>query len=166
MYSKIDEFLSDWQYETECTLKYFSLISDKDVHKKYHPQVRSMGRLAWHLTETISEMLNRTGLKVHGPGEDDLIPWTMSKMIDSYKASAASAAEQVKANWTDASLEEKVNMYGEEWTKGMVLTTLVLHQAHHRGQLSIVMRMAGIKVPGVYGPANEEWEAIGQKPQE
>lgn len=166
MYRRIADFLDDWEYESNATIKFFESIPDTEVHKKPHLKVRSMGRLAWHLTETISEMMNRTGLHVHGPGEDDLIPWTMGKMTEAYKKSALSLVDEVKNTWTDESLEEEVSMYGETWTKGKTLAVLVMHQAHHRGQLSVLMRMAGLKVTGVYGPAEEEWTAMGMTPMD
>ncbi len=166
MYRKISDFLADWDYESASTIKHFESIPETEVHKKFHPQVRSMGRLAWHITETVSEMMNRTGLHVHGPGEDDLMPWTMAKVTEAYKKSAASLTDELKNAWTDETLNEEVSMYGETWTKGQTLRVLVMHQAHHRGQLSVVMRMAGIKVTGVYGPAEEEWSAMGMKPME
>jgi len=43
---------------------------------------------------------------------------------------------------------------------------LNLHQAHHRGQMTVLMRQAGMKVPGVYGPSKEEWSAFGMEPME
>ena len=58
------------------------------------------------------------------------------------------------------------DMYGEMWAKGKTLGVLVTHQIHHRAQLTIVMRLAGLKVPGVYGPSNEEWAAMGMQAQE
>jgi uncharacterized damage-inducible protein DinB len=30
--------------------------------------------------------------------------------------------------------------------------------------MTVLMRQAGIKVPGIYGPSKEEWEAMGIKP--
>jgi uncharacterized damage-inducible protein DinB len=48
-------------------------------------------------------------------------------------------------------------MYGERWRKGTVLSALIKHQAHHRGQLTILMRNEGLTVPGIYGPSKEEW---------
>gem|GEM_PF-5815448 len=53
------------------------------------------------------------------------------------------------------------NMYGEVWKKGQTLIYLLLHQTHHRGQMTVLMRQAGLKVSGIYGPAKEEWEAMG-----
>jgi uncharacterized damage-inducible protein DinB len=37
---------------------------------------------------------------------------------------------------------------------------LVRHLIHHRGQLIVLMREAGLIVPGVYGPSREETAAI------
>ena len=47
-----------------------------------------------------------------------------------------------------------------------MLSSLIRHQAHHRGQMTVLMRQAGLPVPGVYGPAREEWKAYGQEPEE
>ena len=74
---------------------------------------------------------------------------------------ARSLADQVRANWTDATLLESDGMYGETWQRGMTALILVLHQAHHRGQMTVLMRQAGLKVPGVYGPAMEDWAVFG-----
>jgi uncharacterized damage-inducible protein DinB len=51
-------------------------------------------------------------------------------------------------------------MYGEQWSRGAVLSALILHQVHHRAQMTVLMRQAGLKVPGLYGPAREEWAAM------
>ena len=68
----------------------------------------------------------------------------------------------MKTNWNDETLEIEDTMYGENWQRGMTLTALLMHQAHHRGQMTVLMRQAGLKVPGVYGPAMEDWAAYGQ----
>ena len=52
-------------------------------------------------------------------------------------------------------------MYGEKWPRGMSLSALMAHETHHRGQMTVLMRQAGLPVPGVYGPAKEEWAAMG-----
>ena len=35
-----------------------------------------------------------------------------------------------------------------------------------RGQMTVLMRQAVLAVPGIYGPAEEEWAAMGLPPQE
>jgi uncharacterized damage-inducible protein DinB len=44
------------------------------------------------------------------------------------------------------------------YTKQEFLWFLLSDQIHHRGQFSIYLRMAGGKVPSIYGPtADEPW---------
>ncbi len=44
------------------------------------------------------------------------------------------------------------------YATGQFLWFLVCDQIHHRGQLSVYLRMAGGKVPSIYGPsADEPW---------
>jgi uncharacterized damage-inducible protein DinB len=54
-------------------------------------------------------------------------------------------------------------MYGQRWKRGFTLTALVEHQIHHRGQMTVLMRQAGLRVPGIYGPAREDWASMGMK---
>ena len=72
----------------------------------------------------------------------------------------------MKEQWTDESLLEEKDMYGEQWTVATVLQTLIQHQIHHRGQMTILMRQAGLTVPGMYGPSKDEWLAFGEEAPE
>jgi uncharacterized damage-inducible protein DinB len=157
MFRKITDFITDWKYEEESTLKVLRNINNNSLNKKDNENVRSIAVLAWHITITLSEMLNKAGLKVKGPEENSKPPANISEIISAYERSSASVIEQVQRNWTDSDLSEEIPMYGESWKKGVVLSVLIKHQAHHRGQLTILMRQAGLIVPGVYGPSKEEW---------
>ena len=165
MFRRIDDFLQAWQTETDSTLKVFHTLTDASLNQRVSPEGRSLGFLAWHLVTTIPEMLNRTGLAVTG-AEHGPAPATVSAIASAYEAAARSAADQIKTRWTDATLEETRDMYGEPWALGFALTALVSHQAHHRGQMTVLMRQAGLRVSGVYGPAREEWAAMGMDPME
>jgi uncharacterized damage-inducible protein DinB len=59
--------------------------------------------------------------------------------------------------WRDPMLDDELQMYGQTWKRRDVLMSLVVHQAHHRGQMTVLMRQAGLAVHGIYGPAREEW---------
>jgi uncharacterized damage-inducible protein DinB len=157
MYRKIEDFLTDWKYESESTLSVFTNINNDVLNKKDNENVRSIAVLAWHITITLNEMMNKAGLKVEGPSEHSKPPGTIQEIIFAYKNSAASVSDQVKHNWSDIQLSDEMPMYGERWKKGVILSILIKHQAHHRGQLTVLMRLAGAKVPGVYGPSKEEW---------
>ena len=164
MYNKLSHFIEDWKYESDSTLKVFDNLTDDSLNFKAHENVRSPGRLAWHIVTTLGEMVHRTGLKFDATSEDAPLPSTVKEIIDEYKRSSDGMLNAVKKEWNDESLLEEVNLYGQTWKKGTVLSVLITHQTHHRGQLTVVMRLAGLKVPGVYGPAKEEWTKMGMEP--
>lgn len=165
MYIRIEDFLRDWDEEAESTLKVFRVLTEKSLSQSVGPGGRTLGRLAWHLVLTLPEMMTHAGLPVEGPPEDAPIP-SLAEVIRQYEAAAKAVAAGVRERWTDEMLAEKVPMYGEEWERGRVLSSLIRHQTHHRGQITVLMRQAGLKVPGVYGPAREGWAAMGMPPQD
>lgn len=161
MFTTIESFLNAWEFESAATLKYFAALSDAALKKAVAKDHRTLGRLAWHISQTIPEMMAQTGLKVTGPAHDTPPPRRKADLVKAYRAAAKSLAAQVKAHWSNATLRKKDVMYGETWTRGTTLHCLILHQVHHRGQMSVLMRQAGIRVPGIYGPAREDWASMG-----
>lgn len=162
MFRKVSDFLAAWAYESESTAKILRELTDASLGHRVTPSTRTLGGLAWHLTGTLGEMMTLAGLPLSElPDDHSPAPGTVAELVRAYETGAKAVADAVQANWTDEQLNDKVPMYGEEWKKGFILSVLISHQTHHRGQITVVMRHAGLKVPGVYGPAEEEWAAMG-----
>ena len=165
-YITINDFLTDWENESASTIKILADLTGESLNQKVTPEGRSLGFLGWHLTETIGEMMGRTGLKVFSPdfttGRWDVN--SADNLRECYKNASDSLVEKIKSGWTDDTLNEEDDMYGEMWKRGSTLNALILHQAHHRGQMTVLMRQAGLKVPGIYGPSYEEWQTYGMEP--
>lgn len=166
MYRHIQDFLNDWKNEESNTVKIFSEITEETKSQKINENVRSLERLAWHITHTITEMGTKAGLFESDPLEDQPIPATFAEIVEAYKRNSALLAQTVPSKWTDSSLDDDVPMYGENWKKGNILSILIAHEAHHRSQMTIIMRMLGLAVPGLYGPSKEEWIAYGMPAME
>ncbi len=164
MFSTIESFLASWHHEVGATQSLFDVLTDASLGTSAVSDGRTIGRLAWHIAQTVPEMMSKTGLQVTGMGEHDPVPANAAAIASAYRAVAASLAEQIRANWTDATLQQKDMMYGEEWSRAQTLSALILYQVHHRGQLTILMRIAGLPVPGIYGPAREDWAKMGMEP--
>ncbi|HYH82140.1 MAG TPA: DinB family protein [Longimicrobium sp.] len=162
MYRTIADFDRDWIRETDVTLSVLRNLTDASLDQRVSPEGRTAGRLAWHLAQTIPEMMGHAGIKgLDGPGEDEPVPASAAEIVEAYERAARSVNEAACSQWSDDELPEDIPMYGEMWPKGQTLMVLIMHQAHHRGQLTVLMRQAGLKVPGCYGPAAEEWAAMG-----
>jgi uncharacterized damage-inducible protein DinB len=166
MYKSIQDFLNTWEYEREATLKIFRALTDSSLWQKVTEQGRSIGFLAWHITVTLGEMGGKAELTVEAPAEDSPAPKKASEIAAAYDTASLSLGSAVKAKWTDEKLTELIDMSGEKWTRAAVLSSLVSHQIHHRAQLTVLMRQAGLKVPGIYGPSREEWANMGMKAPE
>jgi uncharacterized damage-inducible protein DinB len=166
MFRTIDDFITSWKYEQKATSNVFARLTDESLHQTVAEGGRSLGRLAWHIAQTIPEMMQRTGLTIQGAHYDANVPNSAQEIRDAYSLAAQSVADEITKNWNDESLLQEDNMYGELWTRGSTLMTLITHQAHHRGQITVLIRQAGLTVPGVYGPSKEEWVSYGMNPHQ
>jgi uncharacterized damage-inducible protein DinB len=163
MYHTINEFLEDWKTESEATLKVFKNVTDESLNTAIPNYRRTIGKLAWHITGAIGETMKAAGSPIDAVEESYEQPNTISKIIEEYEKASNNMAAKIKSEWTDASLKEEVNMFGEMWTKEFALKVIVTHQIHHRSQMTVLMRQAGLKVPGIYGPSYEEWQQYGME---
>ncbi|WP_396224855.1 DinB family protein [Gemmatimonas sp.] len=164
MFTTLDTFLQTWSYESASTQKLMDALTDASLSQPVHEGGRTLGRLAWHVAQTLPEMMGKTGLHVAGLGEHDPAPASASAIAQAYREASASLMEQLQAHWTDATLLEQDDMYGDQWTRGVTLSILVNHQSHHRGQMTVLMRQAGLPVAGMYGPSKDEWAQMGMDP--
>ena len=164
MFNKVEDFLASWDYESEATLKIFNAISDDVLNKPVTGYNRTLGFLAWHLVGSIVDMANKMGLKVDGPGYEVPTPKTTSEIVNTYKKVSDIFVNEIKTKWIADSLNVENDIYGEKQKNGVTLAHLETHQIHHRGQMTVLMRILGLKaVPGVYGPSKEEWAAYGME---
>jgi uncharacterized damage-inducible protein DinB len=166
MYRTIQDFLTDWTQENDSTLKVFKNLTDTSLNQKVSAEGRSLGHLAWHIVLTLGEMGEKAGLKVNAPPENAPDPNSASVIIAAYEKAGVSLASEIKQKWNDGMLFDEIDMYGQKWTRTATLTSIIKHQIHHRAQMTVLMRQAGLKVPGVYGPSREEWSPYGMPAQE
>jgi uncharacterized damage-inducible protein DinB len=163
MFHTINEFLDDWKSESESTIKIFNNLTDESLDYKTTSFGRTIGRLAWHITVNVFEMLESAGIPSILNDEENY-PKSAKEILEKYVQASDIIVNKLPKEWSDDSLKEEINMFGEPWTKEKVLTSLVKHQIHHRAQITVLMREAGLKVPGIYGPSYEEWKIMGMEP--
>ncbi len=163
MFRSLDDFAAAWQHETESTLKILRTLTDSSLAQPVVPGGRTLGFLGWHITCAMAEMGGQAGLSVDGPTEKThrAVPTHAADIAVQYETAAGAVVAAVRATWTDAQLGDLIPMYGEQWPKGLTLAILISHQTHHRGQMTVLMRQAGLPVPGMVGPSKEEWAALG-----
>jgi len=163
MFRRLDDFADTWKFEAKSTLRVMRALTDASLATTVGSDNRTLGRVAWHITGTLGEMMGLVGLTVNAPHHESPPPASAEAIASAYETGARSLGEEVAKHWTDALLETENPMYGFVWKKGVTLYALVSHQAHHRGQMTVLMRHAGLRVPGVAGPAREDWASMGME---
>lgn len=166
MYTSVNSFLSDWKNESEATAKVLSNLTDDSLAQKVWAEGRTLGFLAWHVTISIGEMMTKIGLNPDCPPEDAKAPNKAAEIKDAYVKASSSLIKEIETKIKDENLNDSITAYGQTFTKEQMFKMLIVHQIHHRGQMTVLMRQAGLKVPGVYGPSKEEWSAFGMNPME
>ena len=76
----IADFSASWKYESESTAKVFGNLTDKSLNQKVTEEGRSLGFIAWHITQTIGEMMSKAGLSFEGFDENAPLPAEAEKI--------------------------------------------------------------------------------------
>ncbi len=163
MYKNIEDFILDWEEEALSTIKIFEKINDAGISTRLNDDIRTLGRTAWHITQTLTELPANAKLISEDPLENKEEPESMEAILKVYKQKSMELINILRENWKDSDLDETIEIYKQTWKKNKVLSVIIKHQIHHRGQMTVIMRLLNMKVPGVYGPSKEEWAEHGME---
>lgn len=159
-----DAFIAELNYESALTKKMLERVPLDKKDWKPHEKSMSVGRLATHVAEITHWMTD-----ILSADEFDF-------MKANFKPTTASSTEELLSIFQEnldkaiASLEKTTD---EEFKKIWVVKngeTIMFqtpknvavrgwafsHMIHHRGQLSVYLRLLDVPVPGMYGPTADE----------
>ena len=161
MYVTIADFIKEWNREAILTQKVLDGLTDDSLNQQVYPEGRTLGRIAWHFTTSIPDYLAHFGLNIDGVKHAESVPVSAKEMAETFKEVSSRAAEVIEQQWTDKSLEQIQEAFGRQESNAQILMGLIKHTVHHRGQVTVLMRQAGLKPFGVYGPPKEDWIHLG-----
>lgn len=160
--SAIDVFVAAYEREHATTLKVLRAFPADQSDFRPHERSNTALQLAW--TFVIEERLMSLALRgesVLGSGFPPP-PDSWGGTLDAFDAQHVKLLERLRGA-SDAHLDRTVKFFVGPNEMGDIPTLdflwfLLSDQIHHRGQLSVYLRMAGGKVPSIYGPsADEPW---------
>ncbi|MGI2293561.1 DinB family protein [Paenibacillus sp. GXUN7292] len=164
MFVTVKDFVAAWTHEAAATQRVLDTLTDASLHQKIAENHRTLGQLGWHLAITIHEMTSRMGLEFAQAAGEEEAPESAAQIAATYRQASDAMLEAIQSQWTDANVLQSSMMYGDEWPNGLTLDILIKHEIHHRGQMTVLMRQAGLLVPDIYGPTREGWLAMGMEP--
>lgn len=126
------------------------------------PKTRTLGQLAMHIATNPGSVMSMVVQNpVEFPGVGDSTPTPATQMLAALDASVAEAKRLLRG-MSDAQLTEtwRVLANGRELMAmprvAFLRAVFLNHWYHHRGQLTIYLRLLGEPIPAIYGPSADE----------
>ena len=156
-----EQFLGALEREIPTTLRVLKAYPAAKADLKPHAKCKSAKELAWMFVteQKASEQALDGGIEF---GNMPKGPDTLGEVIRTYEQSSKAFMERVRKT-PEAELNKTVKFFVAPKQMGDVrkmdvLWNMLMDGVHHRGQLSVYLRMADGKVPSIYGPsADEPW---------
>lgn len=155
MYRQVDDFIHDWNAEAENTAAVMDALTDEKLGQAIVEGHNTLGWLGWHLATSPIFFASLVGVNLTPPAEKQAEEITAADIQSAYRKVTEELKTAVESELKDEQLTETVN-FGAPTAKGSILSKLILHQTHHRGQMTVLLRQAGLPVPGVMGPTKEQ----------
>lgn len=167
MASYMDWFLQEFDWEMAKTRKMLAAVPDNDPDWKPDPKSMTVGRLAGHVAELpiwMTMTVTQDSLDLGAPGvytptvmakggREELLA-KFDKNVTDAKAAMAGRTDDFLAKMWQLKFGERTIL---DLPRTAVLTDMCKnHLIHHRGQLSVYVRLLGAAVPGMYGPSSDE----------
>lgn len=83
-------------------------------------------------------------------------PNSMTEVIAEFTKLTTAFTEKLSSVTNEEQLSATVEFAGKSFTASSMILMLIHDQIHHRGQLTLYVRMAGGQVPSIYGPSADD----------
>lgn len=163
--STLDPILMELDLEAAITARVLERIPEEHLTWKPHEKSMSLGQLAMHIAKTpgrVAAMLAGDSHEIN-PAAFENMPGAASRqeILDAHAISVAKArqfvagldAERASATWLLMAGPQELVAAPRA---AMVRTIMLNHWYHHRGQLTVYLRLLNVSVPVVYGRSADE----------
>jgi uncharacterized damage-inducible protein DinB len=157
-------FLQEFEQECQTTRRVLERVPSDKLGWKPHTKSMSLGQLAMHVATApafITGWATQDCIEFAG-GDGPPDPKSTADVLAAYDDSVA----QTKANLSKIGDSAMGNMWEMKTPDGKTVMTMpkgalvrsvaLNHVYHHRGQLSVYLRLLDVPVPSIYGPSADE----------
>jgi uncharacterized damage-inducible protein DinB len=157
-----DSVLVELDQEAQTTKRVLDRIPEDKLAWRPHPRSRSLGQLALHIASAPGNVAALAMQdSVEAPNFSQPEPKSRQEVLDTFSKSLESAKDTLK-KMDDVRLTSMWTLTKNGKTLmsvpriGFLRSILMNHVYHHRGQLSVYLRMLDVPVPSIYGPSADE----------
>lgn len=159
----IAPILDELSREAETTRRVLIRLPPDKLGWKPHQKSKTLGDLAWHVAmippriAAMAEVDDADALAFKSPAKPD----SVEALLEGFEDGIRDAKERL-ARLTDDQLGRKIRFRVGDRTLAhlprlaFLRTVMLNHGYHHRGQLSVYLRLLDVPVPPIYGPTADE----------
>lgn len=157
-----DSLLTELDQEAQTTKRVLERIPEDKLAWKPHPKSFSLGQLALHIASmpgdvaaaVVPDTMEVPGFTFPAPKNRQEVLDTFSKKLQSAKDTLKEMDDaQLTSMWT---LTRNGKILMSVPKVGFIRSIMMNHLYHHRGQLSVYLRLLNVPVPSIYGPSADE----------
>ncbi len=157
-----DMFIQTWDKEFQTTLRVFKAYPPEKLDLRPAEKLRTARELAWVICADEMFVMGAIAGKIDFSQKQPPAPATMKEIISSFENIHKQNMKQIQTMTPEQfkrTLKFPVGPKKMGDVPAMDLCWLtVFDSVHHRGQFSVYLRIAGGKLPSIYGPtADEPW---------
>ena len=164
MTKMLEPMMSEFQQEAATTRRVLERVPADKLSWKPHPKSMSLGQLALHVASipgNLCRLAQRDGLDTSEANFNPPGPTDAKEILATLDAGVKAAEEYVGSCQRVRSsgyVAHHIEGQGSVAMPRVVLlrTIMLNHWYHHRGQLSVYLRMLDVPVPSIYGPSADE----------
>ena len=160
-------FLERLESETTATRKVIERVPEGHNDWKPHEKSMALGYLAALVASMpgwVSLMIETDGLDLSDPSSEGLktkAVGSRAELLQMLEKGAADSRTSLEKTTDDHLMKPwAFKMGGQAVSEGprytMILDGVLAHLAHHRGQLTVYLRLNDAAVPAIYGPSADE----------
>jgi len=159
-----DPMLNEFRQEVATTKRVLERVPEQKLLWKPHAKSMTLGQLASHVASvpgSVARILQQDSFDVSQGKFVPPQPKSMQEVLLAFEQSVCDAEQclqsmtddRARANWRLLRGERELMSLPRV---GFVRSIMMNHWYHHRGQLSVYLRLLDVPLPVIYGPSADE----------
>ena len=164
--NELDRFRKVWEMEAQLTTRLLESLPTDQYDSRPDKGGRSLGEMAWHLAEIegyISYGITHGAVTFQEAPPNLKRPREVKLLAPGYRLAHDESVARL-ASLTEADFDREIQFADRRMPiRDILWGAILMHLIHHRGQLSLMCRLAGGTPPGIYGPNREDMAAMRER---
>lgn len=162
--TRLDFLLAELTHETATARRHLERLPPDQLAWRPHPRSSTAGQLASHLVDClrwVEPVFAADELDMDRSAYKPFFTRSVTELLEVFDRDVATAKQAIaSAADLEATQPWRLKMNGKVWfekARELVFRDMTLsHLIHHRGQLSVYLRLLEVPVPGSYGPTADD----------